>query len=146
MVSDNPRWQTPERKQTLPLCFQLVATGAQHIRQLQNRLQTIVREERSHWTHTNITRYQISFSQHSETFFFSNLNMLTVTSVPHPWSLKPLSGMRALRANVQTTDLCNCFNESHMPVILIISLLESHGTVRSQYTECSLTHKSQDWT
>lgn len=56
--------------------------------------------------------------------------MLNVTSVAHRgvahrgvahWSLKPLSGMRALQANVQTTDLCNCLNESHMPVILVIS-------------------------
>ena len=36
------------------------------------------------------------------------------------------------------------FNEPHMPVILVLSLPGSHGTVRAQYTKCSLTqnHKT----
>lgn len=51
---------------------------------------------------------------------------------------------KELRTTVQGTDLCNCLNKPHMPVILVLSLLGSHGTVQAQCTECSLTqnHKT----
>ena len=46
----------------------------------------------------------------------------------------------------RTVYLCNCCNEAHMPVILVLSLFGSYCKVQAQYIQCCLTQKSQDWT
>lgn len=104
--------------------------------------------------HTSITKCWIPLQQQKEVFFNLNILNVTIRNFGHTpthqrearWSIRPLSGMRGESSTLPLREL------SYVTVLmslisllfLVLSLLGSHGTIRAQYTECSLTqnHKT----
>lgn len=81
-------------------------------------------------------------------FYQNILNVTRPNMGPHPcmWTRGTSVSRTIIRNERESWELlfgaltyATVFNEPHMTVTLVLSLLGSHGTVRAQYTECSLT-------